>query len=58
MKITDVKNADVMSAIQDGKKLICADLKEEAVYDCSTMTIEALQETIKSDAVRFFAVEK
>lgn len=57
MKITMIDDSAVMEAIQDGKKLVCIDFKEEVYNDCASMTIGTLQERIKADCCKFFSVE-
>lgn len=58
MTITMIDDTAVMEAIQDGKKLVCVDFKEEVYNDCASMTIGTLQERIKADCCKFFAIEE
>lgn len=58
MKIAMIDDTAVMKAIQDGKRLVCVDFKEEVYNDCASMTIGTLQERIKADCCKFFSVEE
>lgn len=57
MTITMIDDANVMEALQAGKKLVCIDFKEEVYNLCSDMLIGTLQERIKADCCKFFSVE-
>ena len=58
MKVTQIKSTDVLTNVQNGKKIVCVDFGIEAYYDCKTMTVGALQERIADPASLFFVLEK
>lgn len=58
MTITMIDDGKVMEALQEGKKLVCIDFKEEVYNLCSDMLIGTLQERIQSECCKFFAVEE
>ena len=58
LKVTQIKSTDVLTNVQNGKKIVCVDFGMEAYYDCKTMTVGALQERIADPASLFFVLEK
>lgn len=58
LKVSQIKSTDVLTNVQNGKKIVCVDFGIEAYYDCKTMTVGALQERIADPASLFFVLEK